>query len=128
MKESGLDLCQKAFDRLKAGKPNNKKFIGMPITPSVVSQEAGWDAGYLKRDRIIHGPLIIEIDDFSKLQKSKLARLQSKLDKANSEKEQEKNKAESFEKKYKASLAREFMLTEKIFELEKKMNNRVWKL
>ncbi|EGR5854857.1 hypothetical protein AAHL06_002762 [Vibrio parahaemolyticus] len=64
---SGLQKCMDAFERLKNGKPNNQSFKHLTpkqITPSVVSQEAGLDAGYLKKSRENHKPLITMINAF----------------------------------------------------------------
>ena len=71
----GLTRCYDAFQRLKDGKPEKEiktkdgslkiKYDGLPqnkITPSVVSQEAGWGGGYLKGDRKQHQPLISMIE------------------------------------------------------------------
>ena len=58
---TGIESCYEAFDRLKAGKPQVEKFKGLlqkEITASVVSQEAGFDGGYLKKKRRQHQPLI----------------------------------------------------------------------
>lgn len=71
MKSDGLDRCEKAFERLKAGNSHNSKFVNIPsndITPSVVSIEAGFDKGYLKTSRDRHKPLIALIRTYAKSQ------------------------------------------------------------
>jgi hypothetical protein len=68
---TGLKRCYDAFERLKNGNAQMEvkavdgsliiKYEGLPqdqITPSVVSQEAGWGGGYLKAARTQHQPLI----------------------------------------------------------------------
>jgi len=57
----GLKRCYDAFERLKKGEPEHEQFKGLPqdkITNSIVSQEAGFDGGYLKASRGQHRPLI----------------------------------------------------------------------
>ena len=68
---NGLSECYDAFDRLKARCPKNIKFLGISpdkITASIVSQEAGFDSGYLKKRRLNHQALIAQIDEFKREQ------------------------------------------------------------
>lgn len=61
----GVKSCEEAFERLLNGKPNKKEHVGInlaKITPSVVSAEAGFDRGYLKKSRALHKPLIARIE------------------------------------------------------------------
>lgn len=63
----GIDECLQAFERLKLNQALNKKFVGIEkckITPSIVSQEAGFDPGYLKKSRHEHVALIMLINDY----------------------------------------------------------------
>jgi RNA polymerase-interacting CarD/CdnL/TRCF family regulator len=63
---TGLERCVEAFERLKAGKPNVAENISLPqdrITPAIVSFEAGFDKGYLKKGR--HDQLIGLIKTYS---------------------------------------------------------------
>ena len=65
--KSGLDQCVEAFDRLKAGQPRVIEHIGIAkskITAGIVSVEAGFDRGYLKKARSAHAPLISMIEAF----------------------------------------------------------------
>ncbi|XAW89239.1 hypothetical protein ABDK09_20945 [Vibrio sp. CDRSL-10 TSBA] len=92
---NGLSACYDAIERLKEGKPINEKFIGIThnkITASVVSQEAGFDSGYLKRSRPSHQAIIAMIDaikanqDNNSLSKAEVKRRHNqKIEKMNSE-------------------------------------------
>lgn len=65
--KKGLAACYDAFDRLKAGKPIVAAHVGLlpgKITPGLVSFEAGFDRGYLKRSRPAHMALIAQIEAF----------------------------------------------------------------
>ena len=66
--KSGLERCYEAFERLKSGCAENSKFLGLgpdQITASVVSQEAGFDPGYLKKNRAKHRALIEMIKTYA---------------------------------------------------------------
>lgn len=90
-----LQKCYDAFELLKEGKGTHEKCVGLPladITFSKISQEAGHDAGYLKKKRPQHGALLSMLSLFlSELPKvstmGKGAALQRQKDKANTAKE-----------------------------------------
>lgn len=63
----GLQRCIAAFERLKLGQPQQTRYVGIApdkITAAVVSAEAGFDSGYLKRSRRQHLPLILQIEAY----------------------------------------------------------------
>ena len=63
--QSGLLVCFEALDRLIAAQPVKSRFVGLSLsklTASIVSEEAGYDRGYLKRSRAAHLPLLARID------------------------------------------------------------------
>jgi hypothetical protein len=65
--KGGVLACAEAFERLKLGAPQVAKHIDLPatqITAGVVSVEAGYDRGYLKKARTAHMGLISLIDAF----------------------------------------------------------------
>lgn len=67
--KSGLEQCFDAFERLKTGQPRVVEHIGIvrsKITAGIVSVEAGFDRGYLKKARPSHVPLISMIEAFRK--------------------------------------------------------------
>ena len=122
--KSGVEMCYEAFDRLKSGKPKLGKFIGITpdkITLSIVSQEAGFDSGYLKRKRPKHQGIISQIDAFKKesksttLSKSEIVRRESR--RVNNYKEELERVRILLEQ----SLARELLLASKLKDLENQL-------
>lgn len=61
-----LDICRKAFERLKEGKGQVKQVEKMDISCSTVSLEAGFDKGYLKKSVPWQESLIGEINEYKK--------------------------------------------------------------
>lgn len=69
MSVKGIDKCKEAFERLKAGEPHVAAHVGLDptkITAGVVSVEAGFDRGYLKKDRSSHRALLADIEAYRK--------------------------------------------------------------
>ncbi|EKT4451421.1 hypothetical protein QEL87_002733 [Pseudomonas putida] len=67
MASDGVKACVEAFERLKAGKPHVAAHVGLDgtkITAGIVSFEAGFDRGYLKKKRPSHQALIAQIEAF----------------------------------------------------------------
>lgn len=114
---SGIAACRAALERIKKGKANNPEFNNATLTASIVSQEAGYDSGYLKKKR--HPDFIAEINDV----RNQLEERQGKISKS------EYNRVDKSSKKYKdiadrnkilldEALTREIYLIRKIRELE----------
>lgn len=64
-KSKGLGACEEALQRLLVGKPVVPEHVGLDLsklTASIVSLEAGFDRGYLKRSRKAHLPLLAQIE------------------------------------------------------------------
>lgn len=62
---TGLQECENALERLLKNSPHIGSHVGVTeadITPAMVSVEAGYDKGYLKRSRGSHKSLIARID------------------------------------------------------------------
>lgn len=122
---SGLSSCIEAFERLKVDMPINDEFKGYQpeqISPSVVSQEAGFDKGYLKKSRPNHMPLIALIEDWRKsggTSLSKAEAIRRERDKA-LRYMQERDEANQ---RYALALGRELRLIKKIRELELELKN-----
>ncbi|HHF2901774.1 TPA: hypothetical protein ACPJZU_004379 [Vibrio alginolyticus] len=117
---TGIDKCIEAFERLKAGKPLNEKFKGInasEVTPSIVSQEAGFDAGYLKNSRANHKALIILINDFRNSGPTTLSKREiiEREKKKTTNYKTEKILAES---RLEEALKRELLLARQVRELE----------
>lgn len=61
----GLIACEEALLRLLNGKPIVAGHVGLDLsklTASVVSLEAGFDRGYLKKSRVAHLPILAKIE------------------------------------------------------------------
>lgn len=61
----GLGACEKTLQRLLVGKPVVPEHVGLnlsKLTASIVSLEAGFDRGYLKKSRKTHLPLLAQIE------------------------------------------------------------------
>lgn len=74
MRKNGLIECEKALDRLINNSALNSRFSSInteDITPAMVSVEAGFDKGYLKRSRVSHENIIRKIDNLSNKKKKK---------------------------------------------------------
>lgn len=64
---SGVIVCEEAFKRLVNGAPVVSAHVGISpskITAGIVSVEAGFDRGYLKKSRKAHQPLIAQIESY----------------------------------------------------------------
>ncbi|WP_350599426.1 hypothetical protein [Pseudomonas sp. 65/3-MNA-CIBAN-0223] len=62
---NGLAICEKALDRLVGGNsivPAHVSLDLSKLTASIVSLEAGFDRGYLKKSRKSHLPLLAKIE------------------------------------------------------------------
>jgi ATP-dependent Clp protease ATP-binding subunit ClpA len=119
MSTNKLQDCWDALNRLKAGEPNNKKFLGQLITNSIVSQEADLDAGYIKNKRLSHKAIVTEIDDYKEEQqegslKTQVKELRGKL-------AREESKSKQFKQDRDDALARELLLYDRLCELEKEV-------
>lgn len=61
----GLSTCEEALQRLLVGRPVVPEHVGLDLsklTASLVSLEAGFDRGYLKKSRKAHLPLLAQIE------------------------------------------------------------------
>tara|TARA_Y100000588_G_scaffold175535_1_gene189582 strand:- start:1616 stop:2026 length:411 start_codon:yes stop_codon:yes gene_type:complete len=121
---NGLSECYDAFDRLKAGCPKNIKFLGISpdkITASIVSQEAGFDSGYLKKRRLNHQALIAQIGEF-KREQSRFTLSRVEVQRREREKAKRyKDERDRLQQLLELSLARELLLAVKLKELESQL-------
>lgn len=61
----GLGACEEALQRLLVEKPVVPEHVGLDLsklTASIVSLEAGFDRGYLKKSRKAHLPILAKIE------------------------------------------------------------------
>ncbi|MFV7437291.1 hypothetical protein ACLPJF_02525 [Pseudomonas vlassakiae] len=122
--KKGLAACYDAFDRLKAGKPIVSAHVGLAsgkITPGVVSFEAGFDRGYLKKSRPAHLSLIAQIEAFrlqsesaSESKANEVRRARNKVAKAETELEQAQRQLYEV-------LTQNLQLVERVRELESQL-------
>ncbi|KWV89046.1 hypothetical protein D3C76_1260890 [compost metagenome] len=120
----GVKICEAAFERLKAGCPVISAHVGIDgskITAGIVSVEAGFDRGYLKRSRGSHMPLIARIEAYrtecsttSNSKALQIKRAQNKAGRAVVELEQAR------EQLYQV-LTQNLQLVERVKELENKL-------
>jgi hypothetical protein len=64
-KGNGLGACEEALQRLLAGNPVVPEHVSLDLsklTASIVSLEAGFDRGYLKKSRKAHLPILAKIE------------------------------------------------------------------
>lgn len=124
---SGLQRCEEAFERLLAGNPIVSQHVGLEphkITASVVSVEAGFDKGYLKRSRQSHLPLLSRIEanktktiNLGSSYKTQALKAIKSRDKAKIEMEEMKDKLDKV-------LSQNLILVEHILELESKLRKQ----
>lgn len=122
--KSGLEKCYAAFQRLKEGKPQLVKYKNLApsaITLSVVSQEAGLDAGYLKPKREKHQPLITLINAFkNEIEPPSLIR-KRKFESMKMAKELGEEESKSLKMQLDAALGRELLLVRQLQRLEEEI-------
>lgn len=116
--QNGLELCEESLDRLIRGKPNNLKFLGKPITPSLVSKEAGLDKGYLKKSRHQHRLIIFNIDEHCRLQTKASPKASEDIPKLKAQKSKIKNELQLVTQRLNDSLAREVILVHQLRKIE----------
>ncbi|HDZ8895883.1 TPA: hypothetical protein RUX41_002226 [Aeromonas dhakensis] len=121
---NGLEKCYAAFQRLKEGKPELAKYKNLApsaITLSVVSQEAGLDAGYLKPKREKHQPLITLINAFKNEIESPSLIRKRKYENMKIAKELGEEKCKSLKIQLDAALGRELLLVRQLQRLEEEI-------
>lgn len=127
----GIKKCFEAFDRLKKGKPNIAKFNHIArsqITPSIVSQEAGFDSGYLKMSRVSHQPIISLINDYKNSHESPQEVRSRELQKAEKDRDEALMERDNMESQLHNALGRELLLVRALKECEKKVKELESKL
>lgn len=115
-KSSGIDACEEALGRLVNGSPAVPEHVGVDLTSitcAMVSVEAGFDKGYLKRGRDSHKALIARIDALKAAAEHRGLSIKEKVRKA-------EKKAETFKEKYeRANQMLGIMMTENLRLLER---------
>lgn len=119
--KNGLTLCEEAFQRLKDGKPRLAAHINLDkgkITAGIVSVEAGFDRGYLKRARASHKHLIAQIDAFRKAVASSHSSIKENLKRAQRRSEEATKALKEKEEILNKVLTENMMLYQRVIELE----------
>lgn len=130
-KKIGLERCEEALERLISGQPHLAHHVGVKrgdITPAMVSIEAGFDKGYLKRSRDLHMPLIARIDALKSESRTTPSVNKEKLERANRRAEKRRTEIEQLSQIMDKVLTQNLMLVERVRELEAelaKYQNRV---
>lgn len=119
MSNNKLKDCWDAFERLKKGMPNNKEFLGETITNSLVSKEAGLDAGYVKNARPSHKELVDAIVEYNK--KTIEGNLEKKIESLELKLKAEKERSKKLKKERDEAFEREILLFDKLIKLEQKV-------
>jgi hypothetical protein len=124
MSKKGLEACEAAIDRLLKSKPRVAAYIDVEsseITPAMVSVEAGFDKGYLKRAREAHKPLIKRIGALNVQTKGKEDSVRLKLKKALKQSKKARSEKDECKVILDNVLTQNLMLLERVRELEKEL-------
>lgn len=125
LKKSGLQRCEEALERLLSGRPHLADNVGVKrgdITPAMVSVEAGFDKGYLKRSRESHMSLIARIDALKSESKASSSATKKKLEKTKKMVEKRRMEIEQLNEVMDKVLTQNLMLVERVRELEKELS------
>ena len=118
---SGLKECYAAFERLKANKPKvdtYKNIDPASVTPAIVSKEAGLDAGYLKRSRSNHQPLITLINAYKNNAETTKSVRKRDIEALKEAKTTAETAQEALQNELEAALGRELLLVRQLKKLE----------
>lgn len=119
----GVKACEEALERLLEGSPNLAVHVGLPrhkITAGIVSVEAGFDRGYLKKSRKLHMPLIARIEHIKRQTISPTSGIDQARRSRNAHKKVERELVIAKEQ-LAAVLSQNLMLLNQIRELETKL-------
>lgn len=125
MLNPNLQKCYEAFERLKQGQGTHERCIGLPlseITFAKISLEAGHDAGYLKKKRPQHIPLLSLLNSFLDTLEPETNKVNAGIKQAQQKEKKLKAEIEDLTLKLEASLFRELRLFEKLKEIEGVVN------
>ena len=117
----GIRLCEEAFERLLEGRPNTPEHVGLPkhkITAGVVSVEAGFDRGYLKKSRKPHMALIARIESIKNETASRHESAMEQVRRSRNALERAEREAAAAKEQLATVLAQNLMLLNQIRELE----------
>tara|TARA_R110001599_G_scaffold224482_2_gene423669 strand:+ start:203 stop:649 length:447 start_codon:yes stop_codon:yes gene_type:complete len=119
----GMSACEDALQRLLDRKPNVPEHVGLEfskLTASIVSFEAGFDRGYLKKSRPAHQEIIariVSIKTKAPIESVKARELQTVAEKLSTT----KNNLEEAREQRDNMLTRNLQLMLRVKELEKEV-------
>ena len=117
----GIRECEQALERLLSGRPEVSAHVGLPrnkITACVVSVEAGFDRGYLKKGRKSHMPLVARIESIKDEVATPQASAMEQVRRSRNALEKAEREAATAKEQLAAALAQNLMLLNQIRELE----------
>lgn len=123
-KVDGLLVCEEAFRRLVSGEPVVSAHVGLArskITAGIVSVEAGFDRGYLKKSRRAHLPLLAKIEAYRKEGGNGNSSDRVQLRRANHKVEEVVNALEINKQHLHSVIAQNLQLVERVRELEREI-------
>lgn len=115
----GIKKCEEALRRIEQGVFNIPKHRAKKVTPAMVSKEAGLDAGFIKKNRELHQPLIDWINKLNGDQNT-LEKRTSKPRSPSSKKD--KDTIALLKERLNVAVSKELLMLDKIRELEAKLN------
>lgn len=122
---SGIEICEEAFERLVNGRPNVPEHVGIEpskITAGIVSVEAGFDRGYLKKGRKSHIPLIARIEVHRGESLASGSSLRERTKRAEAKAQNATDKMTDMQSTMDIVLTQNLLLVERIKELESELN------
>lgn len=118
---TGIVACEAAFERLKSNTPRLAVHVNLDpqkITAGVVSVEAGFDRGYLKKARLPHLELLAKIEAFRKEKVGGISSQLSNMKRAIGQAERAKSELENAQEKLYLVLMQNMQLVERVRALE----------
>lgn len=119
--KKGIQLCEEALERLLSGHPQIKEHMDISptrITAGIVSVEAGFDRGYLKRSRKQHMPIIARIESLKTENRDPTSAYIEKSRKAKILADQAKQESSDAKEMLHAVLTQNLQLVDRVRELE----------
>ena len=119
----GIRQCEAALQRLIDGKPVVPEHVGLPrskITAGIVSVEAGFDRGYLKKTRKRHMPIVAIIVAFRSEPATTESSTQEAFRRARNAAEKAQKEAQVAKDQLAAVVTQNLQLLSQLRELEKR--------
>lgn len=124
MKKTGLKKCLDALERIKNNTPNLSQYADLPrnkVTAAVVSQEAGFDGGYLKKSRPQHQEILSLIASYRYSNSGSTLSVREKIKREEHKTESLRARLKLVEDKLHKALAREMLLLDYVDRMEQEL-------